>query len=676
MARYGTFLWGSGTLYGTQPSSELDVEPFVARAIDYRRIDVSWTPPSGTFTRFRLLRNQGNIPEHEEDGVKLIDSTDLTLISNKSLYEDGLENVGDAATALIPGGFVFYAIWLLLDDGWYAASYAYTLLAQDHSVPLGEGTDRTQTTHERFMDILPRVYTTASGNPLDEVDRDSDLWTFLSGFSYTLDELMTFADLLMPDRNALNLSPERLELRAKELGLSVEPRPSTRYQRRLVKDAQNLFSTKGTVQGVANAVEGITGYAPTLTESPNLLLSYQDGTFVRSTGLWEGNAGLTISAVDTLLPPTAEPNSVDDFYTCKAVSTRVNAFLSYGVSSPTTLGVPVKGSVSYSFSAYLQRVEATNATFAISWYNFRGTFLSTSTGTATAVGTSWAKQTHTATSPATAAFATLSITFSAIGTVYVDLCQFAPSTVTQYSEPRSLDILLDPSKTNLVVNPSFETNTSSWSIVAASNSRVINDGPIGVETGAYVLQVVGTASGTTSVTTTITARPLGVWHSCSIYARLVDANPLATLPVTMRAATSYSDATPPAEATVAYVLTPQWQRLHAVVSTCVTCSSGVVGAEGADPAVTLQVTATTTGQTIQFDAAQIETTYEPSDYFDGTYTGSGAGWSGTAHASTSQRYINKLTRLERLKDELPNFLPMNTPYRVLTTSGEEFHGVS
>jgi hypothetical protein len=862
VARYGAFLWGSGPKYGVQPASEFDVEPFVARAVDYRRVDLSWTPPVGAYTRFRLLRNQGNIPEHEEDGIKLIDSIDLTAISNTRIFLDGVENTGEAAVGLVPGGFVFYAVWLLLDDGWYPASYAYTLLAQDHSIQLGEDNDRTQTTHERFMDILPRVYTTTSGNPLDEVDRDSDLWTFLEGFSYTLDELMTYADLLQPDRDGLNLSPERLELRAKELGLSPEPRPSTRYQRRMVKDAQNLFSTKGTLQGVANAVEGLTGYAPDLTESPNLLLSYQDGTFVNSTGLWEANAGVSIDAVDTVLPPTAEPNSTDKFFTCQATVSAAGAFLSYGESSPVTLGVPVVEGIEYSFSFYAKRTDATDVTLSITWYDFRGAALSTSTGTATSVGTDWGKVTLTAEADAEAAFATLKVVFSAVSTIHIDLVQVADSSVTEYREPRELDIFLRPSKTNLVTNPSFEVDSSGWTIVATSTSVEPDTGPVGVETGADVLEVVSTTGGETSLSTTITDRPLGVWHSCSIYARVVGLDPELELDMTIRASTAFSDDTPTAgdtqvytasawvkaelgktyslklearlkdgttavnsvskslvgtgnwervsvthsfgvtgltaavvvtntdsaahtlyvdgvlleasftqnsyfdgslassalaelgvnyawtgtahdststatnssgvirtnfitnpsfevdaaswtgtatlsrstiekyvgnaslsvvasatsdfAATVVpvprigntYTLTSEWQRMTAVVSTCAACGSGLPGEEGLDPKVTLTVYGDTNGETLQFDAAQIETSYNPGDYFDGTYLGSGALWEDDAHDSVSHRYYNKLSRIERLRVELPQFLPMNTPYRVRTYAGTEFSGLA
>lgn len=672
MARYGTFTWGSGPVYGTQPTSELDVEPFVARAIDYRRIDLSWTPPLGSFTRFRLIRNQGNIPEHEEDGVKLIDTADLTAVSNLSLYRDGVDNVGEAAVELVPGGFVYYAIWLLLDDGWYAASYAYTLLAQDHSVPLGEGDDRTHTTHERLMDLLPRVYTTDSGNPLDEVDRDSDLWTFLSGFSYTLDELMTYIDLLVPDAQALNYSPERLALKARELGLAPEPRPSTRYQRRLVKEARRLFSSKGTLSGVSNFVEAMTGFAPVLTESPNLLLTYQDGTFVNSTGLWEQNAGCALTAIDTVVPPTAEANSIDKFWTAEVVVSAADAYLSYGRTSPTTLGVPVSAETEYTVSAYMQRSDAANVTFFIDWHDFRGALLSTSSSTAAAIGTSWSKLSYTATSPVGATYATLRVAFSAATTVNLDLVQFSASTITDYYEPRELDIFLLPSKTNFVENPSFESDTTGWTITAASSASFVDDGPAGVNTGSSVLQVVGTTPGTTSVSYTAVGRPLGVWHTCSIYGRSLS----GPIEVVFRANTDFSDSTPSATTEVTYTLTSEWQRMHATVSTCIACVAGLPGADGADPEVTLTIEAETNGETLQFDAAQIEELYEPSDYFDGTYTYAGALWAGTAHGSASYKYINKLPRIEQLRNELKNFLPMNTPYRVRTHSGVEFTGVA
>lgn len=686
MARYGTFLYnppGAGAvLYGTQPSSSLDVEPFAVQALDYRRIDVRWVPPSGSFSRFRLIRNQGNIPENEEDGVYLIDTAIESEYRNTRLYRDGQENVGAAAVGLTPGGFVFYAIWLLLDDGWFPASYAYTLLATDHAVPLGDGDARTQTTHERIMDLLPRVYTTATGNPLDEVDIDSDLWTFLASISYTVDELMTYADLLIPDRDALNLSPERLALRAQELGLPLETTSSTRHQRRMVKDARNLFATKGTLQGAANAIEAITGFAPTVTESPNRLLRYQDGTFAQDTGLWEANAGVLLDAVDTLPPPTSlqAPNSIDRFFTGKATVTSPNAFLSYGFSSPSTLGIPVRGDVSYAFSLYAQRTVDTNITLAVTWHDFRGTALSTVTGTPTAATAAWTRLSQgPLVAPATAAFATLSVRFSAASVVHIDMVQFSLSSVTEYFEPRSVDVFLEPSKTNLLPNPSFEAtgaraarpgraailaadaSTTGWVIDAASSDVIESQGPAGVDTGARVLRVVTNAAGQSGVSATITDRPLGVWHSCAIYARCT----VGEVAVRMVAAVSYSDQTPAARIEVPYTLTATWQRLYAVVSTCAACGIGP-DQLGANPAVTLSVETDANNVTLELDAGQIETTYEPRDYFDGTYVAGGASWAGVDNASISYKYMNKISRLEQLRKELPNYLPMETPYRVIT----------
>jgi phage tail-like protein len=1035
VARYGTFLYGSGVTYGDQPVTDLDVEPFIARALDYRRIEVTWVPPTGTFSRFRLLRNQGNVPESEEDGVRLIDTSRVEDIRNVSSYLDGVQNTEAAAVALTPGGYVYYAVWLLLEDGWFPASYTYTLLAEDHSKPLNgdEDSARTPTTHERMLDLLPRTFVTESGNPLDEVDYDTDLSTFLRGFSYTLDETMTFADLIKPQRDLLNLSPELLNAKAKELGLNPENRPSTRFLRRLVRDARRLYASKGTRQGLENLAEAITGYAPHVHPSTNMLHRYTDSSFSGSTGLWEATKGASLVAADDVIPPVS-PELVNRLWTGKMTTTVAGGEITYGYSNPVLLGVPVTAGEYYTVGATARANGSTNLSLTVSWYDFRGELLSENTSTFTSISTSaftpyftrllapagatsacWKLAvssanrevrltrmhfqnsndgvsglwTNLATNPsfetgsgtvevrrnlignpaavsltgysqangtlsaitdfptfgtavrherssagtvarltaaigtaflpstqyttvfqvraseslssvsveyrhsataagvsvwtgtipagvsevrvtgtrsATAAVAgagpsfiwssgsvnsTLDVTrvqtelgptagtyfdggtaasgdFSyawvgtanasqsiqnavgvttvsagganiaawkgttwastgtkslrmrpvtadnsngfavispgfTIDTVYTVLAKVrltapltnpnvngrkirihasggaliaesaqAPNeagvhklsvtfTATQtanvirlthfgvvgdgdlwwddlaviegtytgdyfdgntpdgiwlgavdasrsvlisgYREAQSIDLVLSPSKKNLLLNPSFENTVDNWDFVAASSGSVAEvNGPPGLRSGAFVLEVEGN-TGLTSIQSEAFAADLrtGRFYSGSIYARSLSGE--VTLKAVLEVQTSTSGGWVATEEE--FVVGSAWRRLSV---------SAATPASGATPRVRLRVEGVLAGETLQFDAAQVEEAYRPSDYMDGTYTASGAGWRGAPHESVSYKYTNRLVRMERLKGELPSFVSLGSGYRVITESGTEFVG--
>jgi hypothetical protein len=50
--------------------------------------------------------------------------------------------------------------------------------------------------------------------------------------------------------------------------------------------------------------------------------------------------------------------------------------------------------------------------------------------------------------------------------------------ITNYDEPRGLDIFLEPRKVNLISNPSFETNGNLWT--TNSSKTLVSSVPTGV----------------------------------------------------------------------------------------------------------------------------------------------------------------------------------------------------
>jgi hypothetical protein len=70
----------------------------------------------------------------------------------------------------------------------------------------------------------------------------------------------------------------------------------------------------------------------------------------------------------------------------------------------------------------------------------------------------------------------------------------------------------------------------------------------------------------------------------------------------------------------------------------------------------------TNGDYAFFDAAQFEDSSVPTDYFDGALTDDGNVWSNSDAASASGKYPARETRLGRVREEIEDYLPYDTPY--------------
>ena len=532
MARYNTFLYGDVQVtFGGVSGPIYSVTPFTAEPLDYDKIGVAFSIPgrntNNYYTRLRVVRNQDYPSETQEDGVILYDklySSSLDPLSGNVQFVDG--TLSDANKVPFPalrqGRYVYYSIWLLKTTGgstfWDKIADASTLLAKSHDTVLSNTdsafsqisnpkTTRTRTTHQKLMELLPKVYTTSTENPLDAVDENSDLSRFLKAFSYTLDEIFTYADLLLPTRDATNYSPDLIRAKSYELGLYPDNQPSTRTQQKLVREAQYMYSRKGTKLALGTFAESITGYNATVSISPNLMLSPQDSTFYRGVGSWTTFGACTLTA-DKIGPAPVKATigsdidrAIDVTYCGKVVTTATNAQINNGSSSPITRGIPVEENKAYSLSAYLKNSTGT-VTPTIRWFTATGAAVTaqpTSTSSAWTTASSWTKNTYiNVVSPATAAYATIELKFSVAGTYYVDMIQFALGTdVVPFQEARGAEVYLSPTKTNYLSNPSFETNLSSWTITDSGASAVILSASSIVGSGTSATVTTSSAHGLT-----------------------------------------------------------------------------------------------------------------------------------------------------------------------------------
>ena len=515
MAKYGGFLYypdgnALAKVYGGTALPSLSVEPFTALVVDYDQVDLSWVNPVGDFRRFRLLRNQEGIPDTEEDGLILYDGAEVPSFT--TFRDDGTTQSGDVIP-IIRGRHVYYSIWLWLgedeDNRWYLVGTVYTTMPTSHPVITGTGTEST--THTRLMESLPKILTSRDLNALGTTAYDSDLAKFLEGFSFTADQLLTLTDLLLPNSSFINLTPELLNAYAGNLGVEPENRLSTKYQRKLVRNALLLYAEKGTTPSLNGFVESLTGYSTDVVLSPNLMLSAQDSTFYKGVGNWVAGTNSAITSVLGTPPGVAEATTselshrVDSNYIGQVITSGTDAVVTNGAANIRTKGIPVDGDTIYTFSFYQKTaLSSPTLTLGISWYDYAGNIIGTQLTTALTGTAAWDKlSSDEFISPTNAVYAVVSIKFSAVGTYYIDMVQFAESTTTETYEARGVGVVLSPTKQNLILNPSVETNTDEW---VGTNTTLTTDTlgtPIsGVFTGLDYLKSTASASANVSISTT------------------------------------------------------------------------------------------------------------------------------------------------------------------------------
>ena len=701
-------------------------------------------------------------------------------ITSQSLTT-GVVSAQNIIVPLVPGRYVYYTFWVMLSDyTWNVIGYTYALIPKEHNTvspeldPVTKKNIVLQSAQNKLAELIPRVYTTSSQSYLDEIDTTSDLYQFIGGIAFTLDEILTYADLIAPSPDGVTTNPNFVNSQSYQLGFGTETDLGIQRQKKLIKEALRIYPAKGTIGAVAKYAGSLTNYYPTVTISPNIMLSNQDSSFYKSVGNWIGSSTAVITADNTILGTvpnsSLEPYATDTSYVGKVVTTGTNQTINNGTDNVKLKAIPVTGGVTYAFSYYAYSPSSTGTiTPTVTFYDYTGTQLSAVTGTATATTSSWVKKTQTGISAPGAAvtvssydvgittastatlvvpvghgfvtgnkiivsgavavastttsgvpsvsingtyvvtgytsttvqfafagygnitsqtvttvtaslpsavYATLTLTFSASGTYYLDLMQFAStadSRYTTYYPARGVEVYLTPSKTNFLTNPSFESGTTGWTTGGSPTVTTPTSTLTSISAGTNMLQLV------TGATVTTTSSPLlstsaaagsfagGQFVTFSVYAQ-VTSGTLTTMSLRLEATdTSTSggtvfnyvnlDGTTASKSIAA--LTTSWTRFQVNLYIPNNYAQSTT-------TVTAKLYGTSSSATIQLDAGQLESGYSATDYLDGSLTTRGAAWTGTANASISILYRNKATRISRLITTLPIQLPLNTPFMITT----------
>lgn len=655
MPKYNNIVYGASR-YGNVPKLAYSVEPMSVVVLDFDKTQIKWQLPSGDFQRIRLVRSQYGFPEHAEDGTILWEE----FATEGNVTRDSLidpDEAQEGSLSLVTGSPVYYRIFLFVE-------------IVNYWVIAGEVSDTVPANHDmqkKMFDIIPKVYSSVDQSPLSVVDTTTDLYTFLESFSFTLEQLLTFIDLLRPSLTSEKTPFQILPAEMLNYGLIPDSTIPVKNRKKLVREAIYLYKNKGLINGLETYVESLTNYAPTITVSPNLMLTVQDSTFYNSIGNWQTST-TTLTATTEQVPVTTD-YTIDTTYTGKAIAASGSSFITLGANTPITKGIPVVGETDFTFGyKYKSPTSAGSVRLIVKFYDKDGVDLASDfTGNLNAANNTWQTSWQTTETPADAVYASLKVTFSAAGTYYLD--QFyvengENTDNTSYQEARAIDIFLDSNKQNYIKNPSFELNTNQWTITATANSRDTEVFP-NINAGEYSLNL-DLDTGATIETTTGSLPLLDRYYTFSFYAK---ASAAVDVEATL---TPQDDGTPiDGESTENFTIDTEWQRFSLTT---------YIDADLVEVDLTYVVSLVfdaANGEEVWVDALQLEHSLVPTDYNDGSLpTQFGAVWEGTAHASNSHIYFSKSLKIQKLKQTLDRWVPMNAFWRLLTHDGVEATNLS
>jgi len=732
MAKYQGAIY-RGAYYGQTPRLVLSAEPMSAVALDYGQVALAWTPPQGTFYKFRLVRNNDNFPESEQDGVILYEQASTTNLSgsiSRNTFIDGVDNFLDSGidnnVPIAAGQFIYYAIWLFTSSNtWVLSGRAYCLMPEDKG---------TQTT---LFNLLPKVYTSPEQSPTGISDPYSDLYNFLQPFSFTYDQLLTYSELLAPSYGKKTTPPQLINLYANQLGLGPENGLPYKNRKKLIREASYLYKNKGTELGIKGYTESLTTWSPTLTISPNLMLDVQDSSFYKSIGRWTKTNG-TLTSVSNKVGPSGT-NAVDANYSGRFVTTTSTVTFKARTTNVATLTMSADHGLDVGDSISITGVDSTfngNYTVASVPTTTTFTYANTDVNVTKVAATGSVSNTSTMSlgrnnpvlngipvEPNTSynfAFygasdsngaltayiywydylgvqISTSVAGTSLGTtgVYQRKSQTATSPDgAEYAGIRLVFTTQNSYNIDMMQFAPTATASATFDEARAINLFVTPRTVNILKNPSFETNVTGWTTNSTTLRDTSTL-PEGLPGTYALKLSGQTNFSLSTIcntsPTVFKLTqgnwyvfSMYMKASAASNLTMTIVADDDDSTsLESGTKTVALTTSWarqfvqVYVPEGLSTNNNITVTFTLSGTVgsgvnVWVDNAQFEQAFKPTDYFDGSLPqASGVFWSGTAHASYSYRYDNWTIKMARLLNTLKYWVPMNAPWRVTSYKGLE-----
>lgn len=653
MSKYGAPYYGR-PLYGISPFRDFNVEPMSSIVLDFNQVRIRWQSPSGLYSQVRLVRNQNGFPETPEDGViiwqenTLLDTDPLTSALTRNSFIDGVDNPD--SPPIQEGREVFYRMFLFNynDKVWETSGEIYNVVPTDTGV------------QEKLYSYLPRVFTSKEQSPLGEVDYNSDLARFLDGISFTYEQLQTLIDLLTPDYEKSSFPFQLLAVEQANLGFNTpEVTLPVINQKRLVREALGLYTQRGTIRGLQNYAEALTGYPATVTVSNNLMLTVQDSTFYGGTGNWLVDSSATIEVSD-LEAPAVVPGYIDKDFACLITSTDAGS-MTLGVND-ITKSIPITAGAEYIvFLQVKSPTEDGEITLNVSFMDAQGKEVIPITPVTTAtVGANdtWQEIEIPFLAPEEARYASLEIAWDSAGEFFVDEICFQSGEDSIYSEARTINIFLDSNKVNLLKNPSFELSLNYWESVGSPVITIDTDAPEELNAGTNSAKVV--ASGPWSFASDAEDGIKGRFYTGSVYLKGTGTRTLSILTYddSLTLVQSYDQ-----EITL---IADEWTRFSISV---------VLPVDGEATKLALEISGD--NDTTYIDAAQLEENFQASDYFDGSFSSEyGVVWDGLPFESQSHEYPGKTKKMLRLGQTMDDWTPVNSFWTISDVSGLVYNNLT
>ena len=639
MSRFSTFPYGSyeyGSTRGLSRSS------LFAQVLDYTSVYLEVQAPTQVNKNFVVVRTRTGSAEDPSSGLVIatgaISSPQFTIMDGADL------NIATtlASNVATPPGLVYYTLFVFDAQGSWNKEATTSVL-----VPHNKGTI------DYFQYSLPGMYTSEDHNPVSPATTDNDLYRFLYGFALTYDELSSAIDMILPEFRTRSTIRRLHDAYSKGVGMPIEYTIGVGANARLYRSAGYIYRNKGTVAAIGAFAEALTGWQTVVVESHNRLLSLDDASFETSTGNW-GATGGSLSTVVLDGTTVTGPSWANETASAPFARSHVGKFTLSAASGTLALpgdrsrlkSVPVTAGTTYYFRAPVRAVTGTPTVKPqIEWLSEEGTALSTTDLASAATTTSWVLRSGSAVAPAGASFAVLkfAVSGSVSDAIHLDMLSFSDED-RLYRDPRSVDVICQPDRTNLILDPSFElSGSSTWVAVAGSVTSSIEQhmmtGHSGKVTGAtWEVRQAGTI-------------PVVGYYSYSLSAYAYSASGTATARIKWY---DNTDTLIRTDDESWGTLGSSWTRLDALVTSPANATHAVVSFTGTD--------------TTYLDLVMFERTDRSQIFFSGLFsdiTGSDGIWAGSANQSYSLLYANKAVKVTRLKQTLPYYLPVGVTSRVL-----------
>ena len=637
MAVYGVDFYGT-EFYGAPLFLAFDARPFTATSEGYAAIRLDWTHPKidwqydeqedewvigpdGAWSALRIVRSSYGFPMFSEDGQIILEQgiESLTTFVDRDLRE---------------GQFYYYSIFVfeVENERWVRAADAIGLATEDHRYG------------EQLFYSMPQFMRQEDLNRRANDGVDGPLRRYLDVVGTSLDHLRTEYESLRWLRDPEKISGGLIWPLAQMFGVPFEPAIGMRQARVWLRDATYLYRIKGTRPGVEAAASAMTGWGARVTRGKNLIRA-------EGTPAWYSEQPLTdVASPDDPLIPAIFVGANLGTYDVRST----DLALPGADPLPRWAGIPVEELLDYTVTAEL-RADPMAGThdhrWEIEWYDDAGGLLSVSQGDGVTTSASeWVQARLTANAPAESAFAVLNLTpVSSADGFYFRRVQFEQSIVPTSWEPASAIVInFDPTRWNFMPNPSFSNGLFSWSV--ESGTAGVEDDSVGPAPTSRAASLDGEME-----TFLLGIATSGIPHVFSLYARGT-----GNITLGIEAFADPLDADPVATYT----------RTTAIDGEEIASVSGVV-----PPGVFFAKVTVETDTELLLGSTLFEAGSVPGDYFDGNFFGADYLWAGSVGVSASKYYPNRAERNVRVRELVPDYLPLDQSFIINYIGGAPASGL-